>query len=140
MTDQETTGPQLTKNQTLVFDALVESNGPMSAYAILDRLRPQGFRAPLQVYRALEKLTEFDLVHKLESRNAFVACKHPSCGKEHTAAFAICDDCDQVSEITDNKLSSHLGSLADGADFKVAKSTVELHGTCESCSKEPGRD
>jgi len=46
--------PALTKNQTLVFDVLSHSDGPLSAYTILDKLRDHGFRAPLQVYRALD--------------------------------------------------------------------------------------
>lgn len=44
----------LTRNQTLVFDVLSKADGPLSAYTILDQLRDDGFRAPLQVYRALE--------------------------------------------------------------------------------------
>ena len=46
----------LTKNQQLVLDALCGAEGPLSAYTILDQLREQGFRAPPQVYRALDKL------------------------------------------------------------------------------------
>ncbi|HSO47903.1 MAG TPA: transcriptional repressor, partial [Rhizobiaceae bacterium] len=57
---------ELTKNQSLVMGALARSDGPLSAYTILDQLRDNGFRAPLQVYRALEKLVEFGLVHRLE--------------------------------------------------------------------------
>ena len=40
---------QLTKNQSLVLDALNHADGPLSAYTILDKLRDHGFRAPLQV-------------------------------------------------------------------------------------------
>ena len=47
---------KLTRNQSLVLGALTNAGGPLSAYTILDRLRDDGFRAPLQVYRALEKL------------------------------------------------------------------------------------
>ena len=54
----------LTKNQSLVMSALMESNAPMSAYTILDKLRDEGFRAPLQAYRALDNLVEFGLVHR----------------------------------------------------------------------------
>ena len=50
---------QLTRNQSLVLDALTHAEAPLSAYTILDKLRDHGFRAPLQVYRALEKLLEF---------------------------------------------------------------------------------
>ena len=63
----------LTRNQTMVMAALTKSQAPMSAYAILNQLREHGFRAPLQVYRALDKLGELGLVHRLESLNAFVA-------------------------------------------------------------------
>ncbi len=64
----------LTRNQSLVFNALDGASGPLSAYDILDKLRADGFRAPLQVYRALDKLVEYGMVHRLESLNAFVAC------------------------------------------------------------------
>ncbi len=57
----------LTRNQSLVLDTLSQSGGPLSAYTILDQLRDHGFRAPLQVYRALDKLVEFGMVHRLES-------------------------------------------------------------------------
>ncbi|MCB1460156.1 MAG: transcriptional repressor, partial [Nitratireductor sp.] len=67
----------LTRNQLLVLNALVAAGGPLSAYGILDQLREEGFRAPLQVYRALEKLVDQGKVHRLESLNAFVACSHP---------------------------------------------------------------
>ena len=90
------TKTDLTRNQSLVFDALVGSDGPLSAYTLLDRLREHGFRAPLQVYRALDKLVEFGMVHRLESLNAFVACAHASesCCHDHgTVAFAICNSC-----------------------------------------------
>ncbi len=124
----------LTKNQTLVFGALSEADRPLSAYKILDRLRDDGFRAPLQVYRALDKLVEFGLVHRLESLNAFVACRHPACDSHETIAFTICDRCNQVEEITDPSLAKSLKKLADGSGFILQKSTVELRGICQSCA------
>ena len=48
------TQQNLTKNQSLVMNALSNAHQPLSAYMILDKLRDDGFRAPLQVYRALE--------------------------------------------------------------------------------------
>ncbi|MEM7636030.1 MAG: Fur family transcriptional regulator [Pseudomonadota bacterium] len=123
----------LTKNQSLVMGALTKSNGPLSAYTILDQLRDHGFRAPLQVYRALDKLVEFGMVHRLESLNAFVACRHPDCDDNETIAFMICEGCGQVNEITDNTLASRLRFLAGQASFALKKSTVELRGLCRSC-------
>ncbi|MBA4783803.1 MAG: transcriptional repressor [Rhizobiales bacterium] len=131
------TNADLTKNQALVMGTLTRSEGPLSAYTILDQLRDEGFRAPLQVYRALEKLVEFGLVHRLESLNAFVACRHPGCDGHETIAFMICEGCGQVNEISDSSLAKRLKHLAVEASFALTKSTVELRGTCGLCQPEP---
>ena len=124
----------LTKNQTLVFGALSEAQTPLSAYTILDKLRDHGFRAPLQVYRALDKLLDFGLVHRLESINAFVACSHAQCHATGFIAFAICDDCGQVSEFSDQAISKRLGVWADEHDFRATKTTIEIRGACADCA------
>ncbi len=56
--NMNTNAKNLSRNQSLVYDALSRSPAPLSAYVILDKLRDSGFRAPLQVYRALEKLID----------------------------------------------------------------------------------
>lgn len=126
---------RLSKNESLVFDVLKQAKNPLSAYAILDALRPDGLKAPLQVYRALNKLMQSGLAHKIESLNAFVTCRDEQCRQHKIVAFAICDDCDHVSEISDAALAAELSKVGKGADFQVISSTVELHGTCESCRK-----
>jgi Fur family zinc uptake transcriptional regulator len=123
----------LTRNQGLVYAALSTAEGPLTAYGILDELRAEGFKAPLQVYRALEKLIELGLVHRLESLNAFVACRHPSCSHHETAAFAICEGCGQVSEFSPNEAMHHLRDWAREQDFTLARATIELRGTCRNC-------
>jgi len=134
MAAETPTVADLTKNQQLVLDALSGADGPLSAYTILDRLRERGFRAPPQVYRALDKLVELGMVHRLESLNAFVACRHPGCDThEETIAFAICEDCGQVAEISDDALSDELSKIAGRAGFLLKKSTVELRGVCGAC-------
>lgn len=133
MTDHVHATEDLTKNQSLVMGALAKSEGPLSAYTILDQLRDHGFRAPLQVYRALDKLVEFGMVHRLESLNAFVACSHPDCGGLKTLAFMICEECGQVDEITDHSLAKQLSHLASEAHFSLKKTTIELRGLCKNC-------
>lgn len=128
---------QLTKNQDLVLGALKRSEAPLSAYVILDKLRDHGFRAPLQVYRALEKLIEMGLVHRLESLNAFVACAHSgeSCCSHHgTVAFAICNACGHVMEFHDHTVEHRLSDWARGKGFKQEKTTIEIRGLCVSCA------
>ncbi len=131
--DHGHTHPDLTRNQTLVMTTLVEAGGPLSAYSILDRLRGEGMRAPLQVYRALDKLVDFGLVHRLESLNAFVACRNPDCEAHETVAFAICERCGAVTEISDDGLAERLRDIAGAAGFALTKSTVELRGLCRTC-------
>lgn len=128
--------PQLTKNQALVFDALSASAAPLSAYGILDLLRDKGFRAPLQVYRALDKLVEFGLVHRLESINAFVACAHPQsdCCAHGTVAFAICHKCGHVEEFHDHTIDHRLSDWAKARQFKAEKTTIEIRGLCANCA------
>ncbi len=133
MNDHVHATADLTKNQSLVMGALARSDGPLSAYTILDQLRDSGFRAPLQVYRALDKLVEFGLVHRLESLNAFVACRHPGCEGHETTAFMICERCGVVSELTDGALAMRLKHLAVEAGFGLKKSTIELRGICRGC-------
>ncbi|MGG7518665.1 Fur family transcriptional regulator [Allorhizobium undicola] len=126
---------QLTRNQTLVYQALEKAEGPLSAYSILDKLRDHGFRAPLQVYRALEKLLEFGLVHRLESLNAFVACAHPQhdCCNHGTVAFAICERCGHVREFHDHSIDHRLEDWAKAQGFKAEKTTIEIRGLCAQC-------
>lgn len=131
----EASSSDLTKNQNLVMGALSQANGPLSAYTILDELRDHGFRAPLQVYRALDKLVELGLVHRLESLNAFVACQHSSCGgdKRENVLFAICETCGKVQELVDDRLLDTVKNLADNESFSLSKSVIELRGKCASC-------
>ena len=133
MTMQHDLQSTLTKNQGLVYDALSGADGPMSAYAILDGLREHGIRAPLQVYRALDKLLELGLVHRLESLNSFVACQHPHCDARATMVFAICSQCSHVSELAGDQLETELTGLARSEGFAVQAATIELRGICKDC-------
>lgn len=126
---------QITDKQQIVLDALVKSEVPLSAYALLDQLREDGFRAPLQIYRALEKLIEAGVVHRLESLNAFVACSHTGCESEtpHTVLFAICELCGGVREESDLSLYKTLSALSKRANFSLNSSVIELKGKCAEC-------
>ncbi|WP_417841795.1 Fur family transcriptional regulator [Terasakiella sp.] len=125
---------KLTKNQELVFGRLQKSGTPQSAYELLDSLREDGLRAPLQIYRALDKLIELELVHRLESVNAFIACNH---GDHHChsgfCAFAICEACGQVTEFSDSVISTQLQDWARASQFKTKSTTVEIRGLCANC-------
>jgi Fur family transcriptional regulator, zinc uptake regulator len=128
------TEPQdLTRNQSLVLDKLSKTDQPMSAYTLLDELRGDGFKAPLQVYRALDKLVAQGRVHRLESISAFVACQHPDCQSHAATVFMICEKCGKVSEKADAAVAKVLGGLARTDEFVVARTSIELRGHCGKC-------
>lgn len=125
---------QLTTNQQRVLTTLQEAGRPLSAYAVLDRLRVVGFTAPTQVYRALERLTEHGLVHRLASLNAYVSCAHNSRCMHGFTAFAICDNCGHIDEFVDSDLSGSLGRWAKKNGFSPSTSAIEIRGKCGVCT------
>jgi len=128
------TRPDLTRNQALVLGALEKAEGPLSAYTILDRLRDDGFRAPLQVYRALDKLLATGRIHRIETLNAFVACARPHCHDHGLVAFAICADCGQVDEFSDTMVRERLGAWSSDHGFRIDRTTIEIRGHCAACT------
>jgi len=128
----------LTKNQLCVLQKLERASGPLSAYTLLDQLREQGFRAPLQVYRALDTLVKAGLVHRLESLNAFVACAeqhdHAHTHGAGMTAFAICDKCGQVTELSDIAMGKRLGEWVGASGFVAKRAVIEFRGTCAKCA------
>ena len=77
----------LSKNQQIIFDFIEKAKEPLKAYSILFNVQKKGIKAPLQVYRALDKLVEIGKIHKIESRNAFIACQNSSCQVSKATAF-----------------------------------------------------
>lgn len=126
----------LTKNQLRVLEKLEAAGGPLSAYTLLDQLRDHGFRAPLQVYRALDILVKGGLVHRLESLNAFVACAEPHDHDHSMTAFAICDNCGQVAEFSDHDVGHQLEDWVRSTGFVPKKAVIEFRGTCAKCRAE----
>ena len=125
---------KLTKNQALVLKILTKASQPLGAYAILDKLRSHGFKAPLTVYRALEQLAGHGLVHKIESLNSWTTC----CG-EHQAnppVFEICKDCGNVTEQFDRELVKSLNSMSERSGFIPDRSIIEIHGRCDDCGTD----
>lgn len=126
--------PKLTKNQQVVLDALRACETPMSAYQILDvdSVRSKGLKAPLTIYRALDKLIEAGLVHRIESLNAFVSCVQ----EHHTEspAFMICTECKHIIEVGTRSVEKTLMKQAAEAGFEVEQLHVEVSGRCRNCA------
>jgi Fur family transcriptional regulator, zinc uptake regulator len=123
--------PKLSRNQSEILACLRKTGEPMSAYAILDRVREAGISHPPTVYRALNDLMKKGMVHRLQSRSAFIACGHGVCDGKF--AFAICRRCDKVAEISlsDEDQAALLELAPD--EITPEQVTVEIAGLCTRC-------
>lgn len=124
----------LSEHQKSVLDALERAEGPQSAYALLEAVANSGIRAPVQVYRALDKLVAAGLVHKVESLNAFIACADHE--KGHWAAFTICNNCGTVDEVPVVRPERLTSGLETG-HFDVKSGQIEMRGLCGRCRELP---
>ena len=123
----------LTRNQQIILDIINKSSEPLKAYTILSNVQKKGIKAPPQVYRALDKLIEMGKIHKIESKNAFVACQNSNWKVSKAAAFSICESCEEVTEIDNSKISKYLSSFADKIGMKYKKYNLEFFGLCKKC-------
>ena len=126
----------LSKNQQIVLNIIEKAKGPVKAYSILNNVQKKGINAPLQVYRALDKLIRIGKIHKVESRNAFIACKNTNCEVSNATAFSICQACEKVTEIVNSKLSKYLKSFQDSTGMKYKKYNLEFFGLCQKCKSK----
>jgi Fur family zinc uptake transcriptional regulator len=128
-------GQKFTPIRRQVLEALLSSHRPLGAYEVIDALAKDMPRpAPITVYRALDFLMENGLVHRIESRNAFLACAH-----NHDAgsvvAFLICETCGSVGEFPATALAKNFNDAARSTGFVPKMSVVEITGVCAHCQK-----
>ena len=123
----------LTEKQQSVLQCLTRASKPLTAYEMLDQLHDDGFRAPPQVYRALNKLCEMGRIHRLETLNAFVACDQHDCGTQVPSVFLICTECQTVSEIHARGAWNGLSELILHNGFRLNQAVIELSGICAPC-------
>ena len=124
---------RLTAPRRQVLEVLASSHKPLGAYEIIDLIaRKKPRPAPITVYRALEFLIRNGLAHRIESRNAFLACAH-----NHDivalVAFLICDTCGAVGEASPAAVTRLLADAAGKAGFRPSMSVIEITGTCFHC-------
>jgi Fur family transcriptional regulator, zinc uptake regulator len=131
-------GLKLTDQRRDVMLALAEAGKPLGAYDILPIMAEKGYRkfAPVSVYRALDFLLEAGLIHRLESRNAFILCPHQH-GQNDTVIFLICESCGRVEEAMSDAVRLGLSELARRLDFALKGQVIEMKGQCTACSSKP---
>ena len=123
---------RLTAPRRRVLELLLEAGQPVKAYDLIAAFGEDGSPAkPPTVYRALDFLERQGFAHRIESLNAYLACRQ---GPEaHAAAFLICDCCGDAREV-EPVGSERLIALAERAGYSVEMVTLEAHGRCAVCA------
>ncbi|MDR2161682.1 MAG: transcriptional repressor [Desulfovibrio sp.] len=123
---------RLTRLRRIVLEILLERDGPLKAYEILEALRDAGRRVPpATVYRILEFLLAQGFVHRVNALNAYVACSGGHAGRRQL--LLVCSVCRKTSEIVDPAFyRSLLGKLGE-LGFSLAGGGVEIQGICPCC-------
>lgn len=133
------TDPDLTRNQRLVLEAISRAGRPVSAYDILEDIRPHGIKSPIQVYRAVKKLIENGAVHKVESLNAFVPCAGRHTHGLRTTILAVCEQCGRVTEFSNDIIDRQIAEWAARERFDIEATSIEVNGRCADCALEHNR-
>ncbi len=132
--------PALNPMQMRIRDLLAAAQKPLSAYDVIDALREDGRLAPPTVYRALQKLIDKGLAHRLETQNAYVACRRCDLAqshdhdRRHRAGFMICRACGKALEFGGVEIDAALARMAAGAGFSPERVAIEVQGLCADCT------
>lgn len=132
-------GARLTDIRRDVLTALAADHAPAGAYEVIERLAAGGGKppAPVTVYRALDFLLAHGLAHRIESRNAYVACSHDHAGAgAGPVVFLICERCGAVGEAATADFAKALETLADASGFRPRAPVIEIAGECGHCRDE----
>jgi Fur family transcriptional regulator, zinc uptake regulator len=129
-------GVKLTPSRRLILEILAGEGRPLGAYDMIEKVaEATGKRpAPVSIYRALDFLLENGLVHRLASRNAYLACGHGHRAQD-LVVFLICENCGTVVEATSEALRKDLAALAASTRFTPHSQVMEIAGRCRACGE-----
>ena len=129
----ETRKERLTPIRRHVLEALLASHKPLGAYELIDRLADDSGRpAPITIYRALDFLREQGLVHRIASRNAFIACVHNHDSGDPDVLL-ISEKCGAVGEAAGAAVAETFRSASRAAGFTPKTPVIEISGVCAHC-------
>ena len=118
----------------LVLKVLRKSKEPMTAYALLEKLKKHGINSAPIIYRALDVLMKDGSAHKIKELGAFIAC---DCSQDHHHALSVltvCGDCKEVEELHDHAVIHQLEALRKQGVRLQSHAVIELPITCNTCA------
>lgn len=131
---------RFTKLRQMVYEEIASTYSSIGAYEILARLADKGTRvAPISIYRAIDALLEAGVIHRLESKNAFFACRRLDHRTGRRPLFLSCEKCGAVGEVDGQHIFDLISEAAIGANFTPRVKFVEVQGLCPRCKAEQSK-
>ncbi len=125
------TGHRLTPQRELVFEAIAESHGHVTAEQLLEQLRA---RYPhlnkSAVYRALDLLTRLDLITQTDCGHGRIEYEMHRRPHHH---HLICRACGKMEEVDQVSFVSLKKSLQSRYGFQADLDHFAIFGSCRSC-------
>lgn len=129
---------RLTLLRKQILTLILQHGKPLGAYALMDLLEQNSERekvAPPTVYRTLDFLIKYRLIHKIHSLNAYLANTNPL--REDSSVLLICATCGLAQEVPNNTIQQAINLSASQHRFAVKKQVIELSGVCYPCKTNP---
>ena len=124
-------GLHLTRQRRLILEALLGSEGHLTAPEIYQRARTQlPHLNKSTVYRTLESLKERGLVTETDLGDGRLGYHPAEKGHHH---HLICEQCGKVQEMSDDTLSRLKAALVRRYGFQADLKHLAIFGRCQQC-------
>lgn len=128
---------RMTPLRQATLDLLGQGNRAWRAYDLIPRLEAAcGRRFQAQtIYRTLDFLLNEGLILRIESWNAFIV--RPDAVEHQSALMLLCDDCGGARVVNGGGVPGALDEVTRAHGFRMARTVVEVRGTCAACCEAP---
>ncbi|MDP5280031.1 hypothetical protein Q9Q95_13945 [Sphingomonas sp. DG1-23] len=107
---------------------------PLTGLMLIEMLRDQGETVTASlVFRALHKLVERGILHRLLTCRGYVPTHAPE------EIYLHCTACGAVGRVTGETSFQKIAEAAERCGFRVTRPIVEVEGRCAQCSEPQSR-
>jgi Fur family ferric uptake transcriptional regulator len=133
LTTQRKEPRRLTRQQSVVAEALGGADDFTSAQDLHARLRTEGHKVGLAtVYRALQTLADHGEVDVLRTDDGESVYRRCSTGAHHH--HLVCRSCGRTVEVEGPTVERWADAVSAEHGFRDVTHTLEIFGTCSDCS------
>ncbi len=126
---------KLTGLRNEILTHIYKNERPIKAYDLLSKLNEKHKSIkPITLYRILDLFIEKEIIHKIESQNAYLKCSMPD--SSHEYCFVMCKQCNNVEEVCQSSMLTKLNEYLRNKSFTIEKIHVEALGVCSKCSNQ----